>query len=59
MAGCDFVVNGESFDVDKFMESSSFRDVAKVFRRGEATGTRLRPTSKYSGFRVEIFECSG
>jgi hypothetical protein len=59
MSGCDLVVSGESFEVDKYLKSSPFGDVAKVFRGGEATGLPSYPTTRRSGFRVEIFEFEG
>lgn len=59
MSGCDLVVAGAEFDVDKYLEQSSFAPIAEVSRRGDSTGIHSRPTLLRSGFRVPIFEFSG
>jgi hypothetical protein len=59
MSGCDFVVSGENFDIDRYLESSPFAAGAEIFRRGDATELRSHPTNRRSGFRTEIFEFEG
>jgi hypothetical protein len=59
MSGCDFVVSGEHFDVDRYLESSPIAAGAEVFRRGDSTGLRSHPKNRISGFRTEIFEFKG
>lgn len=59
MSGCDFVVSGEHFDVDRYLKSSPIAAGAEIFRRGDSTGLRSHPTNRISGFRTEIFEFKG
>lgn len=54
MPGCLLNASGADFDVDAFLKTSPWRDVAVVHHRGEPTGIKLRPVTKYSGFRIDI-----
>ena len=60
MSGCDFVVSGENFEVDKYLETSPLaRSAVSIFRRGELTGLSSHPITQRSGFRIEFFEFGG
>jgi hypothetical protein len=54
MPGCSLAVTGADFDVDLFLSNSPWKGVASVFRRGQVTGSNLRPVRKNSGFIVEV-----
>lgn len=52
--GCLLNASGADFDVDSFLLTSKWRNVANVFRRSEPTGIKLRPVREYSGFGLSI-----
>ena len=54
MPGCNLSATGINFDVDAFLKTSPWTKVASVFRRGQATGLKLRPAAKHSGLGIEI-----
>ena len=52
MAGCNFIVSGENFDVSAFMLDSPWRSTAKVFFRGDKISSKRKQAS--SGFVLDI-----
>ncbi len=54
MPGCVLNASGVDFNVDLFLKTSLWRNIAIVRRRGEQTGMMLRPIRKYSGFTIDI-----
>jgi hypothetical protein len=60
MSGCVLRAGGDSFDVDQFLASSSFRPTA-IFRRGERRWPEFaaRPVSAISGFNLTVSDDDG
>lgn len=54
MPGCILNASGANFDVDAFLATSGWRNVANIFRRDEPTGIKLRPDRQYSGFGIHV-----
>ena len=57
---CLFRVSGRNFDVDKFLKTSPWCDVADTYHRGDPIKLKLlhkrlrRKTSSDSGFQIEV-----
>ena len=54
MPNCNLLATGTNFDVDEFLNLSPWRDANSIFRRGEATDSKLRPFRTSSGFRIDL-----
>lgn len=49
---CTLNVSGTEFDVDAFLKTSSWKEIATVFRRGEPTV--IKSLRKHSGFKLNL-----
>ena len=54
MLGCNFTATGSDFDVDAFLISSPWRELAEPFRRGEPTRSAVIRAYTFSGFQIHI-----
>lgn len=56
MASCKLSARGCDFDVDAYLKTSVLGGASglRVFRKGEATGSALRPFTSRSGFEIDI-----
>ncbi len=54
MPGCNLSATGVNFDVDAFLNGSTWRNLASVFHKGEPTGISSRPFKPRSGLRIDI-----
>ncbi len=54
MAGCILSATGKEFNVDSFLESSVWQNIASVFHKGDKTRIKQRPYKLFSGLQIDI-----